>query len=67
MVDVTQELIDQMSFLVKFFQALGGLIILYVIFNITNMILNRKKKRQLQKINENLDEIKKLLSKGTRK
>ena len=58
------DLVKQISFLTTLFQAIGGLIIFYIIFNI---IINRKKKKQLEKINENLKEIKRLLSKGRKK
>ena len=56
-----EDLIGQVSSLTTLFQAIGGLIILYIIFNIINMIINRKKKKQLEEISENLKEIKKIL------
>jgi len=56
-----EDLIEQVSSLTTLFQAIGGLIILYIIFNIINMIINRKKKKQLGEISENLKEIKKIL------
>lgn len=44
-------------------QALGIVALLYIIFLITNIILNRSKNKQLKRINENLEEIKDLLKK----
>jgi len=60
--DVTIEnLINQISTLTTFLQAIGGLIILYIIFGIINSVLNRKKEKELKKINNNLEDIKNLL------
>jgi biopolymer transport protein ExbB/TolQ len=39
----------------------GIFIILYIIFGIINFILNRKKKKEIEKINQSLNEIKTLL------
>ena len=58
-----ENLISQVSSLTTFIQAIGGLIILYIVFNIINTIINRKKKNELKEINKNLKEIKKVLSK----
>ncbi|MBU2104498.1 MAG: hypothetical protein KKF67_01845 [Nanoarchaeota archaeon] len=49
------------SNLTKVIAALGGVIFFYLIFNIINLMINRKKEKQLKKINYNLEEIKKLL------
>ncbi len=59
---VPQELIDKAGFLINILQALGIVIIFYIIFNIINIIINKDKKRQLEQINLHLIEIKKLLS-----
>jgi len=62
--DVTIEnLINQISNLTTFLQAIGGLILLYIIFGVVNAIINRKKGKQLEQINKNLGDIKKLLDK----
>lgn len=58
-----EDLVSQVSFLIKLFQAIGGLIIFYIVFNIVNVIINRKKKNELKEINKSLVEIKKLLAK----
>lgn len=55
------EISNQISFLITLFQAIGGLIIFYIVFNVVNIILNRKKKKELQKIKRDLEEIKKIL------
>lgn len=60
--DVTIEnLINQISNLTTFLQAIGGLILLYIIFNIINAVINRKKGKQIEQINKNLEDIKNLL------
>ena len=58
-----ENLINQISNLTTFLQAIGGLILLYIIFNIVNAVINRKKKKQLEEINKNLEDIKILLRK----
>jgi len=57
-----ENLINQISSLTLFIQAIGGLIILYVIFNVISLILNRKNNKRIEEINKNLIEIKKELS-----
>jgi signal transduction histidine kinase len=58
-----EDLTRQISSLTTLFQAIGGLIILYLIFNLINFFTNRKKNKELKDINKNLKEIKTLLSK----
>lgn len=59
-----EELTIRIANLTTLFQAIGGLVILYLIFNVINAIMNRKKDRRLKELNESLDEIKSLLKKG---
>lgn len=47
--------------LIRVIAALGGVIFLYLIFNIINFLINRRKEKELKRVNENLEEIKKLL------
>lgn len=54
-------LVNNFSTLVNILKALGGVIIFYIVFSVINMIINRKKKKQLERINKNLEEIKKIL------
>ena len=61
-----EDLTSQISSLTTIFQAIGGLIIFYLIFNIINVISNKKKNREIKEINENLKEIKSILSKKKR-
>jgi len=51
------ELVGQISFLTSTLQALGGIILIYLIFGIINVILSRKRSK---KIDEILKEMKKL-------
>lgn len=39
----------------------GIFVILYIVFGIVNALLNRKKKKELEKVNQNLEEIKSIL------
>lgn len=61
--EIPEKLISQVDWLVTLLQALGIFVILYVIFNLINIFLNRKKNKQLKEINENILDIKKLLKK----
>jgi divalent metal cation (Fe/Co/Zn/Cd) transporter len=60
---IPEQLWSSISSLVTIFKAVGIMIILYLIFGIVNFILNKKKRNELKMINQNLIEIKKLLSK----
>ena len=62
------ELIGQVILLINFLQALGGVIIIYIIFNIIHAIINRKRNKKLDSLllgvnnmNRNLEEIKRIL------
>ena len=55
-------IIKNVSWLITVLQVLGGAIILYVVFNIINLFLNKKKNKELQTINKNLEDIKQLLT-----
>lgn len=54
-------LAGEVNLLTRFIQALGGVIVIYLIFSIANFILNRKKNKEIEKISKNLREIKNLL------
>jgi hypothetical protein len=54
---------DVVGNLTKVIAALGGVIFVYLLFNILNFMINRRKEKELKKVNENLVEIKKLLTK----
>ena len=56
-----QELVERFSGLITILQALGVAIIFYIIFNVINAIMNRKKKKELSLINKNLEDIKLIL------
>ncbi len=58
---IPQEFIAELSQLNFFIQAIGGILIFYIIFNLVNVWLNRRKKNHLRGINYNTAEIKKLL------
>ena len=56
-----ESLLQQVSFLTKLFQAIGGLIAVYILFSVISAVINRKKEKELKKINQNLEDIKVLL------
>jgi uncharacterized membrane protein YuzA (DUF378 family) len=57
------EVLGRVSTLITIFQAIGGLIIVYLIFNIVNIFLNRKKAQETTRMRELLEEINKKLDK----
>lgn len=61
--ELIQNLISSVSSLTLFIQAIGGLIILYIIFNLVGIIINRKNNKKFDEINKNLLEIKEILKK----
>jgi hypothetical protein len=64
---IPNEMVNNLSFLVNILQALGVAILLYIIFSIINLIIARKKEKEVKKISENLEIIKKLLVSQSKK
>jgi signal transduction histidine kinase len=61
------EIVNNLSFLVNILQAVGIAIGVYIIFNTINFFLNRKKQKEIVKINKNLEDIKRLLAKNSKR
>lgn len=61
---IPEALIKNISGLATLLKAVGGFIIFYIIFQTALVIINRKKKNELKKINKNLEDIKNLLKKN---
>jgi len=59
---VAEDLVNRISSLTTLFQAIGGLIIAYIIFGIINMIHNWKKEKELRRMRQLLEQINKKLS-----
>jgi len=59
---IPDQLLGSVSGLITILKAVGIVIILYLVFGIVNLILNRGKRNELRMINQNLIEIKNLLS-----
>lgn len=56
-------MIKDLSSLVTLFQAIGGLIIIYIIFNIINIKFVKKRQRELVKIRKLLETINRKIKK----
>lgn len=56
------DLVSKIEFLITILQALGGVIILYIVFNVINTIINRKKNKKIDLIVDYLAEIKEILT-----
>jgi hypothetical protein len=57
------QLADKFGFLITIIQAVGGLIVIYIVLYIINILLNIRKNRLLKKISDNVEAINKKLSK----
>ena len=51
------KMIPRLNFISKAIQAVGGVIIIYLIFYIINIVINIKKNRLLEKISQDVREI----------
>jgi len=55
------------SSVTRLVQALGGIVLLYLIFSIINVIINWKKNKEIRKLRNDVRDIKRLLSKKYKK
>jgi len=63
MVEVAQELFDKLSHVVSVLEALGIIVIIYIIFGIINFFIERKRIKALEQMGKDISEIRKSLSK----
>jgi len=59
-------LLNKASNLIILFQAIGGLIIAYIVFNVINLFWNRKKTKEMEKMRHLLEQINRKLDKKKR-
>ena len=57
------ELLERASSLITMFKAIGGLIIIYLLFAIYNVIVNRRRARELREMRVLLEKIDKKVNK----
>jgi hypothetical protein len=62
-----EALINQLTVLTVFFQAVGGLILLYIVFGVLNAIWNRRRVQETVKMRQLLEQINKKLDKPKKK
>jgi len=60
---LAQDLFNQASHLITLFEAIGGLIVAYIAFNIISLFLDRKKSKELARMRELLEQINRKLDK----
>jgi hypothetical protein len=60
---LSNALLSRVSHLITLFQAVGGFIIAYIVFNIVNIFWNKKKADETKKMRELLEQINKKLGK----
>tara|TARA_Y100000310_G_scaffold317961_1_gene371468 strand:- start:447 stop:656 length:210 start_codon:yes stop_codon:yes gene_type:complete len=66
-VEEFEPIIKQLQSTTKIFQAVGGLILAYIGFNIFNAIHNRKKRNELRRIRQSIEKIDKNIEKLVKK
>ena len=57
------ELIGRLQSLITIFQAIGGLVIVYLVFVIVNLFLHRKRAKEMEEIRRMFEQINKKLDK----
>ena len=60
-VPIVGELIERISVLINIFIALGGLVIIFIIFNIWRFISSRKQKKLLEEMRQDIKKLKRKL------
>jgi len=60
-------LVDPISYLTRLIQALGGIIVLYILLGIINAVINWKRNNEIKKLRNDVGEIKRILSKREKK
>jgi len=58
-----QEILSKVNFMTALFQAIGGFVLAYIVFNLVTLFLDRKKNQELIRIRLLLEKINKNLSK----
>jgi len=61
LIEIPQELIENFGVLITILKALGWMVIFYIIFNIINSLINKKKQKQLEQLGGDVKEIKEIL------
>jgi uncharacterized membrane protein len=67
LLEIPAQLLNKFSSLITLFQAIGGLIIIYIIFHIVNLIWNRRRAKEAAEMRELLEKINKKLDKVVKK
>jgi biopolymer transport protein ExbB/TolQ len=65
--DLATEIITQLGSIGKWLQAIGLIVILWIIFQIINWVTNRKRIKRLDKLSDRLDTIEKKIDKVLKK
>ena len=62
-ITLPEETINSLHNLIRIFEAVGGLIIAYIVFNIINIIFNRKNRNEFKKMRKAVESIDKKMNK----
>ncbi len=59
---IPEAVMTNISFMISLVQAAGIAILAYILFNLINFFFSRKREKELEKINKNLESIKRILN-----
>jgi hypothetical protein len=61
LIEIPQELVESFGGLITILKAWGWIVIFYIIFNIINALINKRKQKQLEQLGSDVKEIKEIL------
>jgi len=61
LIKIPPELIESFGGLITILKALGWMVIFYILFNVINALINKRKQKQLEQLGSDVKEIKEIL------
>jgi hypothetical protein len=61
LIEIPQELVESFGGLITILKALGWMVIFYILFNVINALINKRKQKQLEQLGSDVKEIKEIL------
>jgi len=61
LIEIPPELIESFGGLITILKALGWMVIFYILFNVINALINKRKQKQLEQLGSDVKEIKEIL------
>jgi len=61
LIEIPPELIESFGGLITILKALGWMVVFYILFNVINALINKRKQKQLEQLGSDVKEIKEIL------